>query len=392
MTAARRQAVAEPTPNFPRPAPIAHRPSPIAHRPSTFCLQLRHLPSQLVLLSPVPLGRSGRGTNRTVDMESMRLLQQRALRQIFQFRPLRTARAVRHISSNRSANQQQCLCRSQNNSSRLPSINRHYPRTPFSSPRFTKPTRRFYSSQTSGASPSSSEETLTLSQRMRKLSREYGYAALGVYLALTALDLPFCYLAVSYLGTERIGRWEHAIMSYVKSIVKWPMGKEGQEKVDEGAEYVRRKVPLEEEVVEGRETTGKRLLEEEDTTPVVDDHGIGEAEKANRGDNASMSSFSLSSSRGFQSSRKNPLCRGISSEADLNIFVSAAGFWTKLALAYAIHKSFIFIRVPLTAAITPKVVKTLRSWGWKIGKMPTKKSVAGTTGINTGRTGVKPDK
>ncbi len=44
------------------------------------------------------------------------------------------------------------------------------------------------------------------------------------------------------------------------------------------------------------------------------------------------------------------------------------GIWTQLALAYAIHKSFIFIRVPLTAAVTPKVVKTLRGWGWDIGK------------------------
>ncbi|KAH7009214.1 uncharacterized protein B0I36DRAFT_257951, partial [Microdochium trichocladiopsis] len=47
---------------------------------------------------------------------------------------------------------------------------------------------------------------------------------------------------------------------------------------------------------------------------------------------------------------------------------------TQLALAYAIHKSFIFLRVPLTAAVTPKVVKKLRSWGWNIGKrrsMPT---------------------
>lgn len=42
--------------------------------------------------------------------------------------------------------------------------------------------------------------------------------------------------------------------------------------------------------------------------------------------------------------------------------------WTQLALAYAIHKSFIFLRVPLTAAVTPKVVKTLRRWGWDIGK------------------------
>ncbi len=40
-----------------------------------------------------------------------------------------------------------------------------------------------------------------------------------------------------------------------------------------------------------------------------------------------------------------------------------------MALAYAIHKSFIFLRVPLTAAVTPKIVKKLRSWGWNIGKM-----------------------
>jgi hypothetical protein len=45
-----------------------------------------------------------------------------------------------------------------------------------------------------------------------------------------------------------------------------------------------------------------------------------------------------------------------------------ASIWTQLVLAYAIHKSFIFIRVPVTAAITPKVVKTLRGWGWNIGK------------------------
>lgn len=95
-------------------------------------------------------------------------------------------------------------------------------------------------------------------------------------------------------------------MSYVKSIVKWPMGKEGQENVDEGAEYVRRKVPLEE--VEGREAGAKRLLEE-DRTPVMDNHGIGEAEEANRGDNASMSSFPFFP-EDFQPSRKTSY-RGI---------------------------------------------------------------------------------
>lgn len=55
-------------------------------------------------------------------------------------------------------------------------------------------------------SPGSPNENLSLGQRMRKLSREYGWSALGVYLILTALDFPFCYLLVRYLGTDRIGK------------------------------------------------------------------------------------------------------------------------------------------------------------------------------------------
>jgi N-terminal acetyltransferase 2 len=52
----------------------------------------------------------------------------------------------------------------------------------------------------------SPNENLSLGQRMRKLSREYGWSALGVYLALSAVDFPFCYLLVRYLGTDRIGK------------------------------------------------------------------------------------------------------------------------------------------------------------------------------------------
>lgn len=46
----------------------------------------------------------------------------------------------------------------------------------------------------------------------------------------------------------------------------------------------------------------------------------------------------------------------------------AAAIWTQLGLAYLVHKSLIFFRVPLTAAVLPKVVKTLRKWGYNIGK------------------------
>jgi hypothetical protein len=63
----------------------------------------------------------------------------------------------------------------------------------------------------------------------------------------------------------------------------------------------------------------------------------------------------------------------LSQRTPTDLFVGLA---TQLALAYAIHKSFIFIRVPLTAAITPKVVKILRGWGWDIGKRTTKEAKA----------------
>lgn len=53
--------------------------------------------------------------------------------------------------------------------------------------------------------------------------------------------------------------------------------------------------------------------------------------------------------------------------------------WTEFAIAYGIHKSvFIFVRVPLTAALTPSIVKTLRRWGFKIGsdKLATTAAIA----------------
>jgi hypothetical protein len=62
----------------------------------------------------------------------------------------------------------------------------------------------------------SSNENISLGQRMRKLSREYGWSALGVYLILTALDFPFCYLLVRYLGTDRIGKT--SCSSYRRSV------------------------------------------------------------------------------------------------------------------------------------------------------------------------------
>jgi N-terminal acetyltransferase 2 len=70
----------------------------------------------------------------------------------------------------------------------------------------TRPRRNGKPSPDPAPKPSAAEpEPQSLGARMRKLSREYGWSALGVYFALTALDFPFCYMFVRYMGTDRIG-------------------------------------------------------------------------------------------------------------------------------------------------------------------------------------------
>ena len=63
-------------------------------------------------------------------------------------------------------------------------------------------------SSVKGSSPTLEAEPQSFSARIRKLFREYGWSALGVYLALTALDFPLCYMLVRYLGTEKIGKFD----------------------------------------------------------------------------------------------------------------------------------------------------------------------------------------
>lgn len=60
----------------------------------------------------------------------------------------------------------------------------------------------------------------SLSQRLKQLSREYGWSAVGVYFALSVLDFPFCFLAVRLLGTDRIGHYEHVIKGAFWSVVR----------------------------------------------------------------------------------------------------------------------------------------------------------------------------
>ena len=60
----------------------------------------------------------------------------------------------------------------------------------------------------------------SISQRLKQLSREYGWAALGVYLGLSLIDFPLCFLAVRLLGTDRIGHYEDMVKHAFWSVVR----------------------------------------------------------------------------------------------------------------------------------------------------------------------------
>jgi hypothetical protein len=99
---------------------------------------------------------------------------------------------------------------------------------------------------------------------------------------LTALDFPFCFLAVRMLGTDRIGHWEHVVVTWFKDVVKWPLPRGAQESIDGAGDAVEEKA------------AEKRILEEESDDYTVQDHGYKEAAKANSGANASTFSVLFS--------------------------------------------------------------------------------------------------
>ena len=104
-------------------------------------------------------------------------------------------------------------------------------------------------------------------------------------MALSALDFPFCFLAVRLIGTDTIGRWEHVVVEGIKGVLKWPvkgtgleMGVEGAVDAGAGGDEVQK--------VEMERHAPRRVLEEEGNGEVID-HGYREAERANNKDDAS---------------------------------------------------------------------------------------------------------
>lgn len=126
-------------------------------------------------------------------------------------------------------------------------------------------------------------------QSLKDLMKKYGWTAAGVYLGLSAIDLPIAFVIVHSMGQERVQEIERAVKGFFGFSTK--------------------------------------------TDDLATSTDGSEGSPADQDSNGGWS----------------PLL-------------------TEFALAYAIHKSvFVFVRFPLTAAITPWAARTLRKWGFNVG-------------------------
>ncbi|KAL9127996.1 MAG: hypothetical protein Q9217_003222, partial [Psora testacea] len=136
--------------------------------------------------------------------------------------------------------------------------------------------------------PNSPTPSLTLSQRLRKLSREYGWSAFGVYLLLSTLDFPFCFAAVRWLGAERIGHAEKVVRGYVKAAIPEGIKESWRELKGRLREATEKFQEDRGEVVVGGIAREERKLEAYSVVQELGeyDHGIKEAERENESENA----------------------------------------------------------------------------------------------------------
>ncbi|KAG5363278.1 N-terminal acetyltransferase 2 [Yarrowia sp. B02] len=155
---------------------------------------------------------------------------------------------------------------------------------------------------------------------IKALVQKYGWVALGVYLSLSTIDLPICWLGVHSVGLDKVVEWQ----AYLKDLVGWKTTPKEERQHDdaEGSELA-------------STVTGAIAMVTPDIEAAVEEQKIDEK---------------------------------LPEAAPSESYWFSKQMWAEFAVAYAIHKSLIFIRLPITAAITPSVVKVLKRWGFNIGK------------------------
>lgn len=142
---------------------------------------------------------------------------------------------------------------------------------------------------------------------IKRLMSKYGYSALVVYIGVTVVSLPSCYFIVDSVGEEKIS----ILLNRGKRVFGY-----GEESDD----IVRKRVE------------GRRLERLE-----LRNQYMGELKEQEE-------SYEMS------------IGEKLRLKWDL---LKTSPILTELVLAYGLHKSLIFVRIPLTAAITPAIARVL---------------------------------
>lgn len=190
----------------------------------------------------------------------------------------------------------------------------------------------------SGEQPDPDEppKKATIRERLRFLTRRYGWWALGVYLLASAVDFSLVFAAIHLLGADHIRGLEERLRRRLGM---------GDRKMEDH-EVAAWPVP----VVTPVEGTAKQVI----SGGVANNQDAARAALRRReGDtDAYPTSASPSSSTGAEKPAQDKR-KGNSA------------LWTEAVLAYTIHKTLLLpFRVGVTAAITPSFVKYLVRMGW----------------------------
>lgn len=159
---------------------------------------------------------------------------------------------------------------------------------------------------------------------IKLLMAKYGYSAIGIYFGLSVIDFGLSILLVHSMGEEKIGQLESRIKDFFG--ISGKTDEDGKKSENENYE-------------------GKLDIDDDNKLP---------------------------------NTRSTPKDKGTSWGISTTLL-------TELGIAFAIHKSLIFLRVPLTMAITPSIVKTLQRWGFNIGKASVTTKMGSTLGSKASR-------
>lgn len=170
------------------------------------------------------------------------------------------------------------------------------------------------------ADPDEPPPKATIRERLRFLSRRYGWWALGVYLLASVVDFSLVFVSIHLLGADHIRDLEDRFRKYIG------MGKRE---------------------MEDHEVAAWPVVVGTDATDSIDhsNHFKNNAEAAHAAVQQVHGQVKPKSSSSSSS--------------------GSSTIWTEVVLAYTIHKTLLLpFRVGVTAAITPSFVKYMVKLGW----------------------------